>query len=227
MRVAPRARRGKMESISSARRCQVTRVRWDTAATIVIATESDRGTKANDIYRWLATPAGNEGERVSGKFSNSDHGRDAMNSKVQFARRMMLRGLPILAAIAIAVAVMAISVRHARAAQDSMQEIAVSAKKFDFTPGEIHVKQGTQVRLEVTPTDREHGFELEVYPEGSDKKGDPGLKFSGDKPSFKIPQGQTQAVEFTAVQAGTYDFKCIVYCGSGHRGMKGTIVVEP
>ena len=159
-----------------------------------------------------------------------------MKRKVRFARstivrrstrRVMLRWMRVLAAIAMAAGVMAISVRHARAAQDAVQEIQVSAKKFDFTPSEIHVKQGTHVRLMVTPTDREHGFELEVYPEGSDKKGDPGLKFSSDKPSFKIPQGQTQAVEFTAVQAGTYDFKCIVYCGSGHRGMKGTIVVEP
>jgi cytochrome c oxidase subunit 2 len=179
------------------------------------------------MYRWLATPAGNERRRVSSKFSFSDHGRYAMKSKFGSARKVMLRGMPIFAAIAVSLGMMVISVRHARAAQDSVQEIAVSAKKFDFTPSEIQVKQGAHVRLEVTPTDREHGFELEVYPEGSDKKGDPGLKFSGDKPSFKIPQGQTQAVEFTALQAGTYDFKCIVYCGSGHRGMKGTIVVEP
>jgi cytochrome c oxidase subunit II len=159
-----------------------------------------------------------------------------MNSEIRIARstgarwstrNVMVQGLPILAAIAMAAGVMGVSARYARAAQDSVQEIQVSAKKFEFTPSEIHVKQGAHVRLEVTPTDREHGFELEVYPEGSDKKGDPGLKFSGDKPSFKIPQGQTQAVEFIAVQAGTYDFKCIVYCGSGHHGMKGTIVVEP
>ena len=159
-----------------------------------------------------------------------------MNSEIKSARSRaargskrsaMLRWLPVLAAIAMAAGMMGVSVRYARAAQDSVQEIDISAKKFEFTPNEIHVQQGAHVRLEVTPTDREHGFELEVYPEGSDKKGDPGLKFSGDKPSFKIPQGQTQAVEFVAVQAGTYDFKCIVYCGSGHRGMKGTIVVEP
>jgi heme/copper-type cytochrome/quinol oxidase subunit 2 len=144
-----------------------------------------------------------------------------------FTRSAMLRWASTLAAIAMAAGMMGVSVRYARAAQDPVQEIDISAKKFEFTPSEIHVKQGAHVRLEVTPTDREHGFELEVYPEGSDKKGDPGLKFSGEKPSFKIPQGRTQAVEFVAVQAGTYDFKCIVYCGSGHHGMKGTIVVDP
>ena len=159
-----------------------------------------------------------------------------MNSEIRFAwsravrrsaRSVVLRWTPILAAIAMAAGFMGVSVRYARAAQDSVQEIDISAKKFEFTPSEIHVRQGAHVRLMVTATDREHGFELDVYREASDKKGDPGLKISGDKPSFKIPQGQTQAIEFTAVEAGTYDFKCIVYCGSGHRGMKGTIVVEP
>lgn len=150
-----------------------------------------------------------------------------MHGKIRSARSAAKRWLTILAAIAMAAGVVAISARRARAAQGNMREIDISAKKFDFTPSEIHVKQGADVVLNVTPTDREHGFELEVYPEGSDKTGDPGLKVAGDKPSYKIPQGQTQKIEFTAVQSGTYDFKCIVYCGSGHRGMKGTLVVDP
>ncbi|MGB6430916.1 MAG: cupredoxin domain-containing protein [Candidatus Acidiferrales bacterium] len=150
-----------------------------------------------------------------------------MNSEARSTRRVVPRWMPILAAIAIAVGVMGISARHAGAAQENVQEIDVSAKKFEFTPSEIHVKQGAHVLLKVTPTDREHGFELDVYREASDKKGDPGLIISGDKPSYKIPQGQTQTIEFIAAEAGTYDFKCIVYCGSGHRGMKGTIVVDP
>jgi len=150
-----------------------------------------------------------------------------MNRKIGFARATPLPFLSALAAIALAAGTMAISARHAIAAQDNAQEIAVSAKKFEFTPSEIHVKQGARVRLEVTATDREHGFEVQVYPEGSDKTGDPGLKFSADMSSVKLPQSETQAIEFTAMQPGTYDFKCIVFCGLGHHGMKGTIVVEP
>jgi cytochrome c oxidase subunit 2 len=150
-----------------------------------------------------------------------------MNGTSGFVPRTAIRSTPILAVFALAAGMLGVLAQHARAAQDNVQEIQVSAKKFEFTPSEIDVKQGAHVRLEVTPTDREHGFELEVYPEGSDKKGDPGLKVSGDKPSYKIQQGQTQTIEFIAVQAGTYDFKCIVYCGSGHHGMKGTIVVTP
>jgi cytochrome c oxidase subunit 2 len=225
-----------MKSISSARRCQGARRGVFDSATIAMSSESDSWTKTNEFDAWFAKRLAKKAGEFLANLKIQIAGEILMNSEIliarsaearRFARSVVLRWMPIFAAIAMAAGLMGVSVRRARAAQDSVQEIQVGAKKFEFTPSEIHVKQGAQVRLEVTPTDREHGFELEVYPEGSDKKGDPGLKFSGDKPSFKIPQGQTQAVEFTAVEAGTYDFKCIVYCGSGHHGMKGTIVVEP
>jgi heme/copper-type cytochrome/quinol oxidase subunit 2 len=32
-------------------------------------------------------------------------------------------------------------------------------------------------------------------------------------------------VEFVADQAGAFDITCSEYCGSGHAGMKGTLVV--
>jgi len=150
-----------------------------------------------------------------------------MNREVRLARGAAKRFLAFLAAVVMAAGMMMISALHTSAAQESVQEIEVSAKRFEFTPSEIHVKQGAQVRLKVTATDREHGFEVQVFPEGSDKTGDPGLKFSVEKPSFKLPESETHTIEFTALQPGTYDFKCVVYCGSGHHGMKGTIVVEP
>jgi cytochrome c oxidase subunit 2 len=34
-------------------------------------------------------------------------------------------------------------------------------------------------------------------------------------------------VEFVADKAGTFTFSCSVYCGKGHRGMKGELVVSP
>jgi cytochrome c oxidase subunit II len=133
----------------------------------------------------------------------------------------------IVAVIAIAAGVIAVSGRYATAAQDAVQEIEVSAKKFEFAPSEIHVRKSTHVRLKVTATDRDHGFELSVFPQGSDKKGQPGLKFAGEKPSLKLPANDAQIIEFTADQPGTYEFKCSVFCGTGHRGMKGQIIVDP
>lgn len=135
--------------------------------------------------------------------------------------------MPFVAAIAMAAGLIAISGKPATAAQDAAQVIEVSAKKYEFAPAEIHVKKGTSVRLKVTATDRDHGIELDAFPQGSDKKGDPGLKFSVEKPTFKLPTNEAQTIEFTANQPGTYEFKCSVFCGTGHRGMKGQIIVDP
>lgn len=115
------------------------------------------------------------------------------------------------------------------AAQGEVKEIAVAAKKFDFTPAEIRVKVGTHVRLIVTSTDRDHGVEISPIADGADKNAEPGLKFDASvtKLDFKLPKDQAVPIEFTAAQPGTYSFKCSVLCGMGHRNMKGQIVVEP
>jgi len=112
-------------------------------------------------------------------------------------------------------------------AQAESPVIEVSAKKYEFNPASIHVKNGTHVTLKVTATDREHGIEFEIYAKGANKKGDPGLVFSVEKPSFKLPKGDTQTIEFDAKQPGTYELHCAVMCGLGHHGMKGEIVVDP
>src|SRR5262249_1856711 len=38
--------------------------------------------------------------------------------------------------------------------------IKIVAKKFDFTPSEIHIKKGEHVVLELTSSDRKHGFKV-------------------------------------------------------------------
>jgi cytochrome c oxidase subunit 2 len=135
--------------------------------------------------------------------------------------------MPIVAAIAMAAGAIAIAGGNLRAAQEPAQTLEVSAKKYEFAPSEIHVKKGTNVRLKITATDRDHGFEVDPFAQGSDKKGEPGLKFSVQKPEFKLPKNEAQIIEFSALQAGTYEFKCSVFCGTGHRGMKGQIIVDP
>lgn len=107
------------------------------------------------------------------------------------------------------------------------QVIEVTAKKYVFEPSPIHVKQGTKVQLKITATDHAHGFQIELVPEGADKKGSPGLVFSSPKECFKIQKHETETVEFVAHTAGTYRFKCCVDCGFHHKSMKGELIVEP
>ena len=94
-------------------------------------------------------------------------------------------------------------------APNKVKEITMTAKKFQFDPSEITVKQGETVRLKITSLDVTHGFSL---------------------PDFNIDQqleaGKEVTVEFVPDKKGTFTFSCSVMCGAEHRNMKGTLTVE-
>ena len=71
------------------------------------------------------------------------------------------------------------------------------------------MKKGEKVRLLISAFDHDHG-----------------IKIAGYDIDQMLPKGSTATIEFTANKAGTFEFKCSVYCGRGHRRMKGTLVVE-
>lgn len=107
------------------------------------------------------------------------------------------------------------------------QTIEMTAKKYEFNPSPVHVKQGTRVRLKITTLDRAHGVKFNLYPDGAASKGDPGLVFSGKQDCFKVDKDSPAVVEFVAHTPGTYSFKCCVHCGLGHGHMKGQLIVDP
>ncbi|MBI4460985.1 MAG: cupredoxin domain-containing protein [Acidobacteria bacterium] len=89
-------------------------------------------------------------------------------------------------------------------------EIRMTVKKYEYQPHEIRVKQGERVRLLLTALDRKHGFQIKEL----------GIKTDVEKDKETV-------VEFVAPQAGEFQFKCSVFCGLGHRRVKGTLIVEP
>lgn len=95
------------------------------------------------------------------------------------------------------------------APEPAVKEITITAKKFEYQPNTITVNQGDIVRLRITAKDVVHGFGLPEF----------GVK-------VELPPGKTVEVEFVADKKGTFDFRCVVRCGSGHRTMKGKLVVE-
>jgi cytochrome c oxidase subunit II len=92
----------------------------------------------------------------------------------------------------------------------AVKEIAVTARKYEFTPNKIEIPVGTAVRFKITAEDNEHGFEIE------------GVKDS----CVEIPKGETKTVDYKADKAGTITFKCCHFCGMGHGRMKGTLTVK-
>lgn len=110
-------------------------------------------------------------------------------------------------------------------APQSAQVIDVKAKKYEFDPSPIRVKQGAKVQLKITAVDHVHGFRMSAIPDNGG--GTDGLAFSTGQGCNRIEKGQTATVEFIAQKPGTYSFKCCVHCGWHHRSMHGELIVEP
>jgi len=91
----------------------------------------------------------------------------------------------------------------------SPRTIQITAKKFEYSPSEIHVKKGEAVVLEFKTEDRKHGFKV------------PELGLSA-----VIKPGEVTHLAFTPDKVGRFEFHCHLFCGSGHESMTGAIVVE-
>jgi len=94
-------------------------------------------------------------------------------------------------------------------AAESVKEFKITAKRFQFEPSTIEVNKGDRVRLLVTSTDVPHGIAITEY--GINERLDPGKEVK---------------IEFTADKEGTFTAFCSVFCGSGHSGMKGRLIVK-
>jgi cytochrome c oxidase subunit 2 len=116
---------------------------------------------------------------------------------------------------------------NASQADQDIQVIEVTAKKYEFSPSPIRVKRGAKVQLRITALDRTHGFKINLNPDGSDQKNDPGLVFSSNEDCFRLEKGIPTVVQFVARTPGTYSFHCCNRCGLGHGGMKGQLIMEP
>jgi cytochrome c oxidase subunit II len=91
---------------------------------------------------------------------------------------------------------------------DTPQRIAVSAKKFSYTPAEITLKKGEPVVLVLTTEDVTHG-----------------LKFKELNLNTKIQKGKPSELAFTPAKVGDFVGHCSVFCGSGHGTMTLTLHV--
>jgi cytochrome c oxidase subunit 2 len=88
--------------------------------------------------------------------------------------------------------------------------IEVLAKRFEFEPSRIEVEEGETVRLTVRSADGMHGVGIKKF-----------------KIAEEVPRGGVPVtIEFTATAVGEFDIMCSQFCGKGHNGMKGKLVVR-
>lgn len=92
---------------------------------------------------------------------------------------------------------------------ETFKEISIIARQWEFNPNIIEVNQGDNLRLKIKSIDVMHGFAVPDY----------------DIDEVLTPNEEL-IVEFKADKKGTFEFRCTVFCGSGHSDMKGTLLVK-
>jgi cytochrome c oxidase subunit II len=105
--------------------------------------------------------------------------------------------------------------------------ITVTAKDFDFDPAVIHMKVDERVELNVTSADKTHGIRITPFPDGAKTNTAPGLSFPSGEDCWKLKKGETVVIGVVPTEPGTYTFSCCKLCGSGHKKMKGQLIVDP
>ncbi|OMD92621.1 cytochrome C oxidase subunit II [Paenibacillus odorifer] len=85
-------------------------------------------------------------------------------------------------------------------------ELIITATNYSFDQEEYHLKKGVPVKIIFKNDDGNHGilipeFELQL----------------NEKKSSKV---------IVPEKAGTFEMTCSIMCGSGHSGMRATIIVE-
>jgi cytochrome c oxidase subunit 2 len=114
--------------------------------------------------------------------------------------------------VAVAAAVVALSSLGAYVAAQSAEPkekvIKITAKKFNYTPGEVKLKKGVQVILEFRTQDVLMGFNLPDFNARAD-----------------IVPGKTTRLRLVPDKTGTFVFLCDVFCGTGHEEMNGKLIV--
>ena len=90
----------------------------------------------------------------------------------------------------------------------SEQVLKMTVKRFEYSLHDIRVKKGVPVVLEITSMDVPHGFNLPDFHVRAD-----------------VLPGQVTRVRFVPDRAGTFTFRCDVFCGTRHEELDGSLTV--
>lgn len=85
----------------------------------------------------------------------------------------------------------------------------MNVANWSFTPSAITAKKGEKLIVRLHGVEGKHSFALRDF-----------------NINVPIEPGETKDIEIPTDKAGTFEFRCLVPCGPGHREMKGTLVIE-
>ena len=91
----------------------------------------------------------------------------------------------------------------------SQYEAYLLSRQFSFEPREITVPVGSTVTFFVTSVDVQHG-----------------MKIQGTNVNMQVVPGHVSTLTATFDEPGVYPYICTEFCGLGHAGMFGQVIVE-
>lgn len=94
------------------------------------------------------------------------------------------------------------------AATGEVKEFEMKAMQFFFVPAVVTVNKGDTVRLTIVSNDVTHGISIPAF----------GV-------NARVAPGDSVPIEFVADKVGMFQFRCSVFCGSGHGNMLGAVEV--
>jgi len=124
--------------------------------------------------------------------------------------RTVLLAAGVIVAVGVSAALALTGVASASDGEPNVVEVNIAARQWAFEPGEIEVRQGDLVRLNLMSLDVVHGFYLDGY----------GINVA-------LVAGQPVTVEFVADKPGRWMFRCSEVCGNFHPYMIGWLRVSP
>ena len=91
----------------------------------------------------------------------------------------------------------------------SPETIDIFARRYAFKPSTIQICAGKPVILRFKSVDTNHGFQIKKL-----------------KIKVKLKKKKIVTVKLKVDKPGVYYFRCSVYCGKGHKRMRGKLIVR-
>ena len=98
---------------------------------------------------------------------------------------------------------------HLEAGTPRTRRIEVTTSRYAFEPAVVEVAPGDTVELVVRSADTDHGLAIREY----------AVKVEAPK------GGAARSATFVADKPGRFAIECSEYCGSGHKRMRGELLV--
>lgn len=91
----------------------------------------------------------------------------------------------------------------------SARIIEMKASDWEFSPSAITAKKGEKLIVRVTGVEGQHSFAI----------ADLGINVA-------VAPGEVKDIEIPTDKAGTFEFRCRIPCGPGHKDMMGSLVIS-